>query len=347
MQCKHSTYLISSILIEKYQSGVDHQPRSTHGDSSMTTRTILMTGIAVLGLANAAQAFPEKAVTLIVPFGAGGSADTISRTLAAAMEAELGKPMVTLNRAGAAGTIGAAQLAAAKPDGYTIGMLPTNPLAAQPNLRDLPYSVDSFEYVCKVYANPPVMAVAADSDFASIEDLVSYAKSNPGKVRYGSSGPGSIQHLAMLDFSAKAGIETIHVPHSGDSENMRSTLGKVITGWPVVYGVVNKNSASIKALAVMSSERVADFESVPTFDESGYDVSFSIWGGLVAPAGTPPEALEALGSACASAVNSDVFKETMDSLQVVVSYSDGDSFKTFSEGEFDKLGTLLGSAGLK
>jgi len=313
----------------------------------MKTKTILTAGITALGMASAAQAFPEKAVTLIVPFGAGGSADTISRALATAMEKELDQPLATLNRAGAAGTIGAAQLAAAKPDGYTIGMLPTNPLAAQPNLRDLPYSVESFDYICKVYANPPVMAVAADSDFASLEDLVSYAKANPGKVRYGSSGPGSIQHLAMLDFSAKAGIETIHVPHSGDSENMRSTLGKVITGWPVVYGVVNKNSASIKALAVMSSDRVADFENIPTFSESGYDVSFSIWGGLVAPAGTPPEAIQALSSACESAVASDSFKETMDTLQVVASYTDGDSFKAFSESEFEKLGTLLGSAGLK
>lgn len=313
----------------------------------MTLKTVLLASIATLGFVTGAQAFPEKEVTLIVPFGAGGSADTISRSLAAAMEAELGKSVVTLNRAGAAGTIGAAQLAASDADGYTIGMLPTNPLAAQPNLRELPYSVESFEYICKVYANPPVLAVAADSEFETLDDLIAYAQTNPGKVRYGSSGPGSIQHLAMLDFSTKAGIETVHVPHSDDSENMRSTLGNVITGWPVVYGVVNQNQASIKSLAVMASDRVADFDDVPTFAEAGLDVSFSIWGGLVAPAGTPAEAVDALGAACESAVNSDAFQDTMDSLQVVVNYSDGAAFETFSISEFEKMGVLLTAAGLK
>lgn len=309
------------------------------------TRTILAAA-AVAMSAQVAGAFPDRAVTIIVPFGPGGSADTVTRALASALEPELGEAVAILNRGGAAGTVGAAQAAQSAPDGHTLAVLPITPLALQPNLRELPYTPADFDYICQLYEDPLVFAVGVDSEVDSLEALIAAAEAAPGALRYGSSGPGSIQHLAMVDLGRRYGVEMTHVPHGGDTENIQSILAGVLVGWPVLYGVAEANSGTVRSIAVMAEERLAAAPDLPTFAELGFESAFSIWGGLVAPAGLPAEVKESLSAVCEAAVASDTFINTMAQLNIEIRYRNAAEFEAFAMDEFERLGALLREVGL-
>ncbi len=309
---------------------------------------LLAAGATAICMNAAAADFPTKSVSIVVPFGAGGSTDLMTRALAAEMSRTLGKEAVVVNKAGAGGTIGTADVAAAKADGHTIGMLPVGPLTTQPHLRRLPYSAASFETVCLVYSNPQALLVRKDSPYTSVADFVADAKANPGKIKYGSSGAGSVPHIAFVAFAQAAGIDVVHVPHKGDADNLTSLLGGHISAFITHTAFLASNDATIKALGLMADERLKSAAGLPTFREQGAaPLSFQVWGGLVAPKGTPPAALAALEKSCKSAMDSTEFQGALARLQTPGSYMDGKAFGAFVQSEFERNGKLLRDAGLK
>lgn len=315
--------------------------------TSLTSLCAALTLCAGLSSA-AAQDFPQRPVTIIVPFGAGGSTDTLTRGLATEMAKVLGQPVVTQNVGGAAGTIGTARVAASAPDGYTLGMLPVGPLTTQTNLRStLTYSPASFDYVCLVYANPQAVIVRADSPHRTVKDMLEHARRNPGKFDYGSSGVGSVPHLAVVALAKAAGIEAKHIPLKGDADAILSLLRGDVEMFVSHTAVLASQGEKVRGLGLMADKRLKEFPDLPTLAEQGAPpLSFDVWGGLAVPKGTPAPVIAKLEQACQTGVASESFREMLVKLQTPHNYMGSQAFGRFVAAEFQRYGTLLREAGV-
>lgn len=264
------------------------------------TRRILLGSALALGLAGAATAqFPERQITLVIPFAAGGSTDVVGRIVAERMSQELGQQIVVQNVGGAGGSLGAQQVAQADPDGYTIlmGTVAThalNPLI----LKQKPYDpVTDFAPVSLLVLVPNVLAVHPDVPAQTVQELIDLAKAEP--LAYASSGNGTPLHLSGELFKAMAGVEIDHIPYKGSGPALTDVLGNQV---PIIFDNLPSasghiSSGKLRALGVTTAERAPSFPDVPAIAETlpGYE-TYS-WNALFAPAGTPPEAIEALAAA--------------------------------------------------
>lgn len=290
--------------------------------------------------------YPDHAVTIVVPFSAGGTTDLVTRALAENMSKPLGTDVVVDNKVGAAGTIGTADVARARPDGYTVGMLPVGPLTTQTHLRHLPYRPDSFDYVCMVYSDPQALVVRKDSRFKTLKDFVDYAKAHPDKITFATTGPGTIPHLGMLQLENDAHIRLVHVPYKGEANILTAILGNHIDAMVAHPAFVADNADSLRALAVMAPERMTQYPDLPTFKEEGYPVDAIVWGGLAVPKRTPQSAVEKLSSACKAATSSETFQGRLKNLKMPAKYMGHDEFSAFVKKEYELNGKLLKQAGL-
>lgn len=249
-----------------------------------------------------AEAFPDKPIMLVIPFPPGGPTDAMARTLAAEMQNRLGQPMIVENRAGAGGNIGAEYVARAAPDGQTLLFGTSGPLAINSSLyRKINYDpVKSFAPVIQVGHLPNILVVNPTVPANNVSELIAYAKSNPGKLSYASSGNGASSHLAGVLFNASAGVDLQHIPYKGTGPALNDLLGgqvnmsftDVLTALPYV------KTGKLRALGVTTTERSQALPDVPTVAEQGvpgYDVS--VFFGIVAPAGTPPDRIAKLNRA--------------------------------------------------
>ena len=272
-----------------------------------------MTGMA---LAAQAQTYPAKPIKLIVPFAPGGITDLLARTVAQKMGESLGQVMVVENRAGAGGTVGTEAVAKASADGYTLLMGATSTLAINPGLYPkLGYDATrDFVPIGLVAMNPSVLTVSPGVPASNLRELIALAKSQPGKLSYGSAGSGSSQHLAGDLFKADAGIDMLHVPYKGGGPAMTDLLGGQITMIfePLPTAIAHIRGGKLKALGVTTRERVAALPDVPTIAEAGlpgYEVV--VWFGLFAPTGTPPAITAKLNVELNRALNLPEVKQTL------------------------------------
>jgi tripartite-type tricarboxylate transporter receptor subunit TctC len=293
-------------------------------------------------------AFPERTVSMLVPFGPGGSTDLIARALAQEMSKTLGQQVVVVNKAGAGGAIGAAEVANARPDGHTLAMMPVGPLTTQPALRKLSYTPASFDMVCRVYSNPQVLLVRRDGPHRTLADLVADARRNPGKLNYASTGTGSVPHLALASLSSAASLNVVHVPYKGEADMLQGLLNGSVTmflGHPTLLSV---HAQTMRGIAVLAPQRLKEFPDMPTVGEQGVPPQhFEVWGGLVTPKGTPPAVLAALEAACRSGTAAEVFRKQLDNLNTPVMYQDAATFGAFVSAEFERNARLLREAGIK
>jgi tripartite-type tricarboxylate transporter receptor subunit TctC len=304
--------------------------------------------LAAAPLQAAAQAFPSRPVSIVVPFGPGGTTDVLARVLGEEMAKVLGQPVVVVNKVGAAGTIGTIEVANAAKDGHTLGMLPVGPLTTQPNLRTQPYGPESFDYVCMVYSNPQLLLVGAEAPFKTYSDLVAYAKQNPGKLNYGSSGIGSVPHLAVVALANAAKVEMFHIPHKGEADALASILGGNIALFVSHPTFMTAQAGKLRALFVFAPARLPDHPGVPTIvEQGGPPLSFEVWGGIAAPKGIPAAALASLENACKIGTSAEAFRKRMETLQTPVKYLGGKAFGSFVASEFERNGRLLREAGMK
>ena len=311
-------------------------------------RVAFVAALAALTTSANAQNFPDRPVTMVIPFAAGGGTDAFGRGLAVEMSRLLGQPVVVQNIGGAAGTIGTTKVATSPKDCYTIGLVPIGPLTLQPHLLKLPYSVDSFDYVCLVYSNPQAVIVRSDSPFKTTNELIAWAKLNPGKLVYGSSGVGTIPHLAVVALAKAGDIEVNHVPHKGDADSMISLLGGHVMMFVSHTAVLAAHAGKVRSLGLMADKRLAEFPDLPTLTEQGAPaLNFDVWGGLVVPKGTPAPIIAALENVCRQGTSSEPFRKLLLSLQTPYNYMDSRDFTKFVLDEYSKNAKLAAEAGMK
>jgi len=300
---------------------------------------ILCAGSAIAG----AQQFPDKSITLVVPFSPGGTSDVTARPLAQAMASNLGKSIIVENRAGAGGAIGMAHASKAKPDGYTLLMaLPSIsiiPASDRVTGRKSLYSQSDLKPIARITADPTLFVVNANSPWKTLDDFVQSAKKEPGTISYSSSGIYGTTHVAMEMFAQAAGIKLLHVPYPGGGQQVMAVVSQEVQATPQALAPLQQHikAGKLRALAVWGSERLSTLPDVPSMKELGYDVEFQLWTGMFAPAGTPDDVIKRLRDSVREAVRSPAFVSTLDSMQTPIQYLDADEFEKFLTIDSNRL----------
>ena len=289
-----------------------------------------------------AQTWPERSITFICPWPAGGTADQSMRALCSVAARVLGQSIAVENKVGASGMIGAKALASAKPDGYTIGQIPISvtrfsqlgTLAADPR--------KDFTYIARTSGQTFGIAVPANSPFKTLKDFVAHAKANPGKVTYAHAGVGGATHVGMEEFASVAGIQFNHVPYKGGSEALQGVLGGHVdaladsSSW-----APHVEAGKLRLLATWGELRTARFKDVPTLRELGYDVVVDAPNGIGAPKGLDPAVAAKLRDAFRQAANSPEFKAVIDKLDAPLLYLDGPDYEKYVHTVYQKETALI------
>ena len=309
-----------------------------------TAALALLAGSVALPGAAPAQDFPARPVTLIVGYPPGGNTDLMARALQPEFSRALGQTVVVQNRGGAAGTIGAAEAARARPDGLTLLFSPNNPLTAQPHQVALPYALDSFRFICLVYDNPQVLVLGRGAPFSDLAGMIAFGRSGREALIFGTPGQGSTQHILVAALLRANGIEGLHVPFTGAGPMAQAALGGQIHVF-IESGSIPA-ATGLGVLGVLAAERLAGLPAVPTMAELGHPLVGSSHGGILAPAGIPDAAAEVLERACAAAVGTTSYRTAAERLNAVPLYLPGDAFRQRFETESEMNRTVLRDLGL-
>ena len=297
-----------------------------------------------VGASLAAEPFPVRPVQFVVPFAAGGGLDLNARNFAQAMADVLKQPVTVANRDGASGTIGLQSVAVSKNDGYTIAFTPAVSLTSEPHrLKTVPYQLDSFKPVCQVFDNIFAIAVAKDSPYKTIEDVLKDAKNSSNNVTYGTAGTGSVPHLGASDIEAAAKVQLTHVPYKGDALMLQDLLSSRLSFGALLASSITSQirAGTLRLLAVYSDHRHPAFPQVPTLTEAGVPVVQLSFGGLLVPAKTPPEVVATLESACDKAIKSTAYKDYAERANQVIDYLPSADFeKRLRQDSIAKAATL-------
>ena len=254
------------------------------------------------------EAYPTRPIQVINPYQAGNVTDLMTRAAAAGLSQHLGQPVVVLNRDGAAGAVGALAGARAAADGYTLVFAPALVLSVLPVTQPASgLRADALRPVCQLFSNAQGIAVRLDSPFRSLTDLAEAAKAAPGRLTYGTLGIASIPHLAMLQWTRAAGVEMAHIPYRGDGPALTEVLAGRLDAAAIVLGSASGRT-DMRLLAIFDTARNPAFPEVPTAMEGGYDVAPVSFGGLLAPAATPPARVAVLEAACAAVAEGEVYR---------------------------------------
>lgn len=272
--------------------------------------------------------YPDHPITLVVPFAPGGGADATGRAIAQYLERRLKQPVVVVNRGGAGGQIGFTAIAKAKPDGYTIGIITAPNVVVFPLQGPTQYKVSEFALIANLVEDDGMFFVRKDSRFKSMADLVAYAKANPGKVTVGTTGEGSLPHLAMLALEQKAGIRLTAVHYAGAAPTRMAILaGDLDMAYvTAVDGAGDLRAGSVRALGITARKRLESMPATPTLAEQGYEVVTSASRGLAAPAGTPDAVLKLLRTAVAETAKDAAFLEAAQKQGMPLNYMDHEAF---------------------
>ena len=310
-------------------------------------RIVAAAATAALIFSAPAQAqYPERNITLIVPYGAGGGTDITARMLARDLDAALGKPVTVENRAGGGGWVGWGALAQAKPDGYTVGYLNVPSMYA--GYLDKQYkrteTLDSFTPLMNHVLDYNVWAVKADSPFKSVKDVVEAAKKTPDTLTVSAFGAGSDDHLAILSMEVENKIKMITVHHKSTAEAKTAALGGHIhiLGANISEVAEEAKAGTIRILGVMSPERSRFLPSAPTFKEQGFNQNWSVSRGIAAPAGLPKDVEAKLVAALEKTLNSKEHQDKAASLSLEPRVIKGADYVKFLKDNEASTKTLMG-----
>jgi tripartite-type tricarboxylate transporter receptor subunit TctC len=314
----------------------------------MTTPLRLAAALAAFCLASAAAAqdYPSRAVTLIVPWPAGGSTDTHLRKLSEIASRHLGQPIIVENKPGAGGMLGPAGMAAnAKPDGYTLSQLTVSAFR-QPHMQKVDWDpLRDFTYIIGVSGYTFGVVVKADSELKSFRDLIAYAKANPGKLSYGSTGQGTSPHLLMEEVADKAGVRLLHVPFKGNAPSTQALMGGHVmaqsdaTGWGR-----HVDAGTFRLLVTFGDQRTR--WGAPTAKELGFDVvSYSPYG-IVGPKGMEPRVVKVIHDAFRKAIDDPEHHKVLQQLDQVYWYKSSEDYARWAAETFKSERATIERLGL-
>lgn len=298
-----------------------------------------------------AQAWPSRAITIVVPFPAGGITDNVARSVGEKLQKSLAQPVIIENRAGAATMVGTNHVARAKPDGYTFGLV-SNSFTINPSLRGK-MSFDSRKDLIPVshlVYSQHLLVAHPSAPAKTVGDLVAYARKHPGELSFASPGTGTSPHLAIEMLKAQAGVDVRHVPYQGLAPALNDQLGGHI---PYQFANVpdampHVRSGKLVAVALASDARMDAAGEVPTFNELGFNhFTSNSWFGVVAPAGTPADIVQKMSQALRDGLNDAEVKKKMAEAGLVTIGSTPEQFGKHLNAEFNKAQTLIKASGVK
>jgi tripartite-type tricarboxylate transporter receptor subunit TctC len=314
-------------------------------------RALLTFGLSLL-LATTAHAWPDKPVTLVVPFPPGGSTDLIARTLAPKLQEKLGGSFITDNKAGATGTIGAGAVARTPADGHTFLVTSLGPLVIAPHLlAKVPYdALKDFDYITVAVQAPNVLVVPANSPHKSMADVMAFQKANPDKMTFASSGNGSSDHLTAELYWLQTGTTGIHVPYKGGGPVMTDLLGgqvdssfmNINTAMPQIL------SGKLRALAITSAKRSPLLPNVPSLQELGIkEANVYSWQAIAAPKGLPADIKAKLHAAIVASLNDPQVKPKLLELGFEIVANTPEQFTAYQAAEFARWKKLIDTRNIK
>lgn len=305
---------------------------------------------AACSITPAFAAWPDKPISLVVPYAPGGTADALARLLAQHLGPRLKTTVVVFNKAGASGVIGQSEVARAPADGYTV-LYDATPLSINPHLQKLPYDPDKdLQPLTLVAVTPMLVAVPKNSPYNTLPDLIKAAKQSPGKLTFGSGGQGTVQYMGAELFAQKAGIQLTHVPYKSGGPFIQAILsGEIDVGFGNVPALTaHVKSGMVKPLAITAGARNPGYPDVPTIGESavkGYEVYE--WNGMFVPAGTPAEIVTTLQAAIRDVMALPEVRQRFDALGSRIVASSPEDFRKFLAAERTRWAETVKAAGIK
>ena len=292
--------------------------------ASLAASLTMAIGAATTGAA--AQGYPERVVQIIAPATAGSSADILGRVLADGFSARLGKPFIIVNKPGANGVLGTADVARANPDGYTLLHTATYSITVQPlTNKEVGYTAKSFTPICQTFKNDQVVIVPPNSPLKTARDLIAAAKKKPGAMTVGIPGIATIPHLAMIQLADEAKVQFNDVPFKGPAEEIQN-----VRSGQIDFAAVPLTAAAGSGLpmpGIFAETRNPSLPNVPTFKQQGYDVAPLSFGGLLGPAGLPADVTRKLETACIAIMQSDAAQRVVkNTLQPADYFADSAGF---------------------
>jgi len=292
---------------------------------------------------------PERTVTLLAGYPAGGLVDIVTRIVAEGMKPKLPNGIVVVNRPGAAGAVAVAEMARSKPDGLTVVLTPQSALVIAAQMQDLAYKTpDDYDPLINLVAYYPMIAVRSESPYQTLADMIADAKANPGKLRVGSPGEGTSSHLNLEELMRVSGTKMIHIPFQGWAQSSPALLGghiEAVVAQPAeLKGPVD--GKRIRVLVNFTPQRHKAFPDVPTARELGYDVSNGVWYMLLVPKGTPAAIKSYLHDAAKAAIDDPKFGADMSNRGVDVDYRPGEALRADLWREYKLHTEILGRIGL-
>ena len=310
-------------------------------------RVALSVAVACTGLSTIAQTYPNKPITMVVPFPPGGVADTVGRPVAEAMSRYLKQSIVVENKGGAGGGIGMAQVAKSRPDGYTLLMslssLVVLPEADKILQRAPMFQVNQLKPIARFTADPTVLVVRGDSPWKTYAEFMAYAKANPGRISFGSSGNYGTMHVPMEQLKAATSSFMLHVPYTGAGPAVLSLLSGQIEALSTGPASVKQHMASgrLRALAHWGEGRLASMPEVPSFKELGVPIQYSQWSGMFVPADTPAAVVDSLRQAAKFAAQDPRAVAALTAAGTSFMYQDAPEFERFVQADAKDMSALV------
>lgn len=303
---------------------------------------------ALMPLTALAQAdYPSKPITIIVPYGPGGTTDVMTRALASSLSRQLKQTVVVENKPGVAGAMGVIQMKSSAPDGYMLTMAPMG-IFREPHLQSVPYDpIRDLTFIATVLSYDFAVTVKADSPFKTVQELVDYAKKHPGDIDYSSPGRYTGNQVVMASLGKNQNVDFTHIPYKGDADATTALLGQHVKAAVVTNSILpHFKSGAVRVLATADAERNPYFTDVPTLKELGYDVVVPSPLGIAGPAGLPAPIVDKLDQAIKVALEDPEVNRVAENFGVRTYYLDHDDYAAFAKKDYASEKDLITNLGL-